>query len=147
MYALKMRLKVIAILYKAIFIIFSVFIAILDLKTGMVPRIAFILALPLFFVLGLLQENYSLVMMIAGFLLGLIVFLLAFFVSGRKLGLADVWYSAIIGLALGPVWWYAAIGCACVVGVLYMLISKRRKIPFIPFMALGSVIVSILDTI
>jgi prepilin signal peptidase PulO-like enzyme (type II secretory pathway) len=65
---------------------------------------------------------------------------LAYFLSGKKLGLADVWYSALIGFVHGLWRWYFAIGIACIIGVVFILISRRRKIPFIPFMAIGSIL-------
>ena len=129
---------------KILFSIFSFAIAVSDLKTGAVLRIVFVFAFPVFFVLYLLSENHlSAVIMLAGALLGLFIFLLTFVISGKRLGLADVWYSALIGLVLGPWLWYAAMFCACIAGIVCILISGRRKIPFIPLMALGSVSVSI----
>jgi len=129
---------------KILFSIFSFAIAVSDLKTGEVTRVAFALAFPLFFVLCLLSGNsHSPLIMLAGALLGLSVFFLTFIVSGKSLGLADVWYSALIGLVLGPLLWYAAMFCACTAGIVYILVSGRRKIPFIPLMALGSVAASI----
>jgi len=129
---------------KILFSIFSLAIAASDLKIGAVPRIAFALAFPVFFVLCLLSGNsHPAVIMLAGALLGLSVFLLTFIISGKKLGLADVWYSALVGLVLGPRLWYAAMFIACIAGIVYILVSRRRKIPFIPLMALGSVVVSI----
>jgi len=129
---------------KILFSIFSFAISVSDLKTGAVPRIAFVFAFPVFFVLCLLSGNsYSATIMLAGALLGLSVFFLAFIISGKNLGLADVWYSALIGLVLGPWWWYEAMFCACIAGIVYIHVSGRRKIPFIPLMALGSVAASI----
>jgi len=126
---------------KALFITFSAAIAAADIKTGKVPRIAFILAFPVFIILTILSdEQLPLWKPIAGGLTGLIIFLLAYFISGKKLGLADVWYSALIGIVLGPWLWYAAIGSACAAGIIYILIFKKRKIPFIPFMAIGSIV-------
>jgi len=129
---------------KVFFSIFSFAVALSDIKTGMVPRIAFVFAFPVFFVLCLLSENpHSPVLLSAGALLGLFVFLLAFAISGKRLlGLADVWYAGLIGLVLGPWRWYAAMFCACGAGIVYMLASKKRKIPFIPLMALGSAAVN-----
>ena len=136
-----------AILSKTLFTVFSFIIAIADIKTGMIPRLAFILAFPVFLALGLLQnETFSILATLAGALLGLIVFLLAYFISRKRLGLADVWYSALIGLVLGPLWWYAAMGFACVIGIIYMFVSRQKKIPFIPLMALGSVTMEIIRT-
>jgi Flp pilus assembly protein protease CpaA len=136
------------IVVKIIFSIFSFTIAVSDLKTGAVPRIAFVFVFPVFFVLCLLSEDsHSALIMLEGALLGLLVFLLAFVISGKRLGLADVWYSALIGLVLGPWLWYAAMFCACIGGILYILGSGRRRIPFIPLMALGSVGVSVFQII
>jgi len=124
--------------------LFSLFIAVADIRTGMVPRAAFIVAFPVFIILkSLLTSNISLLVSIGGSFLGLSVFLLAYYFSGKKLGLADVWYSALIGFVLGPLWWYAAIGLACILGLLYILFSKRHQIPFTPLMALGSVAVGL----
>ena len=133
-------------LFKALFAIFSMIIAGADFKTGVVPRLAFVIAFPLFIILKILSnESLPLWELFAGAVLGLGIFLIAFFISGRKLGLADVWYSALIGLVLGPLWWYLAIGSACITGMIFMLASRRRRIPFIPFMALGSIVVSVIQ--
>jgi len=133
---------IIKIILKILFIIFSAAISAADIKTGKVPRIAFILAFPVFFALTLLADDQlPLWKPFAGCLTGLIVFLLVYFISGKKLGLADVWYSSLVGLILGPWWWYAAMGSACAAGIIYILILKQRRIPFIPFMALGSVVI------
>ena len=138
----------IVVLGKVLFAVFSIIIAAADIKTGKVPRLAFVIAFPFFLVLALLQNEIRLPMtVLAGALLGFLVFLLAYFVSGKKLGLADVWYSALIGLVLGPWWWYAAMGCACVCGIVYIMVSKRRKIPFIPLMAFGSFAMIIIEAI
>jgi len=131
------------ILWKLLFAFFSAAIAAADIKTGKVPRLAFVFAFPVFFILRIpLDERPSYWEPIVGCLAGLCVFLLVFYISGRKLGLADVWYAALIGLVLGPLWWYAAIGGACVAGIIYILVSRQRRIPFIPFMALGGIVVS-----
>jgi prepilin signal peptidase PulO-like enzyme (type II secretory pathway) len=127
-----------AIFVKILFSIFSFAVAVSDIKNGAVPRIAFVFAFPVFFALCLLSGNPHPAAMTAGALLGLVVFLLAFVISGKRLGLADVWYAALAGLVLGPLWWYTAMFCACVAGIVYILVSRRRKIPFLPLMALGS---------
>jgi Flp pilus assembly protein protease CpaA len=124
---------------KILFSIFSFAVAASDVKTGAVPRIAFAVAFPAFFVLCLLSGNpHSVLAMTTGAFLGLGVFLLAFAISGKRLGLADVWYAALAGLVLGPLWWYAAMFCACIAGIVFILVSGRRKIPFLPLMAFGS---------
>jgi len=129
----------------ALFIIFSFLIAFVDLKTGAVPRLAFALAFPIFFALKTILLGWDhLWGSIIGILLGLIIFLAVFFILKGKLGLADVWYSALIGMMLGPWWWYAAVSAACFTGIIYMVFSKKRSIPFIPFMAAGSIMTKII---
>jgi leader peptidase (prepilin peptidase)/N-methyltransferase len=128
------------ILFKVVFVAFSLALAIADIKTGEVPRAAFIAAFPFFFSLRVLEEGFPPVDSIVGLALGFFIFLLIFFISEGKLGLADVWYSALMGLALGPYGWYVASGFASVCGMAFLFLSRRRVIPFIPFMALGSAV-------
>ena len=135
-----------AVVFITLFAIFSALISAVDIKTGMIPRVLFIAAFPLFAALKmLLTEDSPPLVAIGGALPGLVVFLLARYFSGGRLGLADVWYSALIGLVLGPVRWYAAIGLACVLGALYILVSKQQRIPFTPMMALGSITVGFIQ--
>ena len=132
-------------LLKIIFALFSMIIATLDIKTGAVPRFVFIFAFPFFSVFkALLQEGNPLMESAIGILAGLIVFLLAYFFSGRKLGLADVWYSALFGLVLGPWWWYGTIILSCIIGAICILAAKQRQITFIPCMAFASIAMDIL---
>ena len=128
-------------LFKTLFAVFSFIIALQDVKTGMVPRIAFFFAFPFFCALRLLQARpQSPVSIFGGALLGFLIFVSAYLISRKKLGLADVWYSALVGLALGPWRWYAAMSCACLTGIICMFVLKRRQIPFIPLMAVGGII-------
>ena len=134
------------ILIRFLFALFSALISGADIKTLAVPRMAFIIAFPFFIILkALLYKEDLLLESVSGVLAGLIVFLLAWFFSGKRLGLADVWFSSLIGLVLGPWWWYAAIGLSCVAGAIYIMAVKGRQIPFIPCMAFGSIVISILE--
>ncbi|MCL2878839.1 MAG: hypothetical protein FWF29_01220 [Treponema sp.] len=133
-------------LLKILFILFSGIISGADIKTGRIPRTAFVLAFPsFFFLMLLLYEGFDPKGALTGMFTGLAIFGLAYFVSGRKLGLADVWYSALIGMVLGPWRWYGAICCACVSGVLIVVLFKKRLIPFIPCMAMGVIAVFLME--
>jgi len=123
------------------FILFSVIIAFMDIKTGLIPRIAFITAFIMFIILKVVSSSI-LWLSITGAFIGLCVFSLAYFITKKKLGLADVWYSSLTGFVLEPLWWYAATSIACVLGIFFILIFKKQKVPFIPFMAAGGVAVS-----
>lgn len=125
---------------------FSVLITVLDVKTREIPRILFVSAFLLFLTLVILAAYPGIPWIaIAGAAIGLAVFLLAYVLSKKKLGLADVWYSGVIGMVLGPMQWYIAISIACVTGVLFLLLRKKTTIPFTPFMAAGSAAVSLLQ--
>jgi leader peptidase (prepilin peptidase)/N-methyltransferase len=133
-------------LIKIVFFFFSLIISAADIKKGEVPRMIFIIAFVfLLTFIAVMQGRIQLIESIIGFSTGLFIFLLVYFFSGKRLGLADVWYSAIIGLILGPFWWYGAICLACISGVLFCLITKQRQIPFIPFMALGSMVMNFIQ--
>ncbi|MCL2832217.1 MAG: hypothetical protein FWD78_03515 [Treponema sp.] len=124
-----------------LFTLFSAGISAADIKTGAVPRIVFALAFPFFFIIGGLADSVIITTeSAAGLFAGLLVFLTAYFLSGKKLGLADVWYSALIGMVFGLEQWFIAAGYACAAGVILIIISKRKVIPFIPCMAAGSIL-------
>lgn len=124
-----------------LFVLFSLAVSIADIKTGAVPRVAFLAAFACFGALRFLAaESYRPPLApIAGLLLGLAVFVLALMVSGGRLGWADVWYSALIGLVRGPAWWYPSIAVACAAALVFIGITRKRRIPFIPFLAAGSI--------
>ena len=126
---------------KVSFIAFSAIISFSDIKTGAVMRFAFVLAFPFFIMLKIIYKPVHFQNSLIGLLAGLIIFSLVYLLSRKRLGLADVWYSALIGLLFGFWQWYTAIGIACITGIFFILIFKHRKIPFIPFMAIGSILV------
>jgi prepilin signal peptidase PulO-like enzyme (type II secretory pathway) len=125
----------------SIFIVFSLGIAVQDYRTGFLPRPLLWCAGFFFLGIQLLMDKNSLLLPVCGCLLGLGIFLLAFLVSGKKLGLADVWYAGIIGIVTGPLWWYPVIIISCMTAIIYGVCAKKRRFPFIPFMAAGVLIV------
>ena len=133
-------------LFRLFFTFFSVIIAGADIKNGEVPRLAFILAFPVFFIMKfLINGRIMITESIAGAAAGFLVFILAFIITNKKLGLADVWYSALTGMALGTWQWYLSTLFACVTGVfIILIISKnisKKQIPFIPCMAAGNILI------
>jgi prepilin signal peptidase PulO-like enzyme (type II secretory pathway) len=129
--------------FRSIYIILSIYLAYIDIKAGYVSRLLLWGAIGVSCVgQFLLGGNFALLYAILGSILGVVVFFLAFFVSGKKLGLADVWYAGLMGSALGPVWWFPAVFIACFVALIYYAITRSRQpIPFIPCMAIGSILI------
>ena len=81
-----------------------------------------------------------------GAVLGMLLFLLAYYISRKQLGLADVWFSGFIGAFLGIIKWYAAVSIACILALIFFICSrnKRKTCPFIPFLSIGSCIIELL---
>jgi prepilin signal peptidase PulO-like enzyme (type II secretory pathway) len=127
--------------FRGIYIFFSIYLAFLDARTGYLPRLLLWGAIAAsclgqFFLGGKMAGINA----ILGCALGLLIFSLAFFISGKKLGLADVWYAGLLGSVLGPVWWYPAVFAACLAALLFAVTRRRRSVRFIPFMAGGGIL-------
>jgi prepilin signal peptidase PulO-like enzyme (type II secretory pathway) len=131
-------------MYKAVVLyslygLFSLYVSLADIKTGFIPRPLMLWAIVFFIILKSLFFGVSgFRTALLGGLAGSLVFLGVFFWSRKKLGLADVWYACIMGVILGPFRWYQAISAACAAGLCFMILFRRRSVPFIPFMAAGN---------
>ena len=75
-----------------------------------------------------------------GAVLGILLFLLAYYISKKQLGLADIWFSGFTGAFLGIVKWYAAISIGCIVALIFFMCNKNKgkALPFIPFLSVGA---------
>ena len=75
-----------------------------------------------------------------GAALGILLFSLAYYISKKRLGLADIWFSGFIGAFLGIVKWYAAVSIACILALLFFICgrNKQKTLPFIPFLSIGA---------
>ena len=126
------------------FLLFSIFISYLDIKQGSVMRIYFLIAFIIIFLQKIFfLQSENLIPSFFALFTGLILFGLAYFISKKKLGLADVWYSGLIAFVFGIRLWYNAIIIACLLGLFFILFFRKQKIPFIPFMTIGSIILTI----
>jgi hypothetical protein len=134
----RIGIKVLSAVLYLPFILFSLIISVQDVLTGAVSRLSLWAALLAALLLqGLVKAGLPL-SALAGGLVGIAVFSLAFFLSGRRLGLADLWYAGLMGIVFGPLWWHAAIAFACLYALVFFLFSHHRSLPFIPFMTAGS---------
>ena len=60
--------------------------------------------------------------------------------SKNKMGLADVWYAAVSAETLSFFAWHKAMFLSCIFAGVYMVSAHKYKVPFIPFMSLGCII-------
>ncbi|MBV5330338.1 MAG: prepilin peptidase [Chlorobium sp.] len=123
-----------------LFIIYSVVLSFLDLRRGVIPRpLQMWGALLFLFLQFFLDRGTFFHSALAGAVLGLLIFTLVALIARKKLGIADVWYAAGIGIVLGPFRWYGAVFCACGLALATFFITRQKRLPFIPFMAAGAI--------
>lgn len=152
------------IFFLAGFIAVSIPLAVSDIKTRTVSRNASIIALLLMTMPSvLLPDLMGTVASVAVIAAAVLVFEAVRLITGKKLGLADVFYSGTMAAFLGGQKWLAACGMACVSGALFLLLrhamqkksagtdsetlpaGMNQPIPFIPFLACSSVLVEIIS--
>ncbi len=135
-----------SIVFLATFIIFSVPASIIDIKQKRIPD--WIVFPGIAVLLGLRAFSFGdpvikiLLEMIAGFL---ILFGIRLFTKG-KLGMGDVKFAALMGIFIGFPGWFVATGLASLLGLIFAVlglfsgrINKNTKIPFAPFLTVGSI--------
>lgn len=113
-----------------------------DLRTRRIPD--GLLGCGLIFTLLLTADLRSAV---CGGVVGLAAFWTVRSISGGKLGMGDVKYSAYIGSVVGPGGWWSAVALAAGGALLYALLSGRPgkqaadgSIPFAPFLSAGALL-------
>jgi prepilin signal peptidase PulO-like enzyme (type II secretory pathway) len=132
---------ILTIFYSAFFF-FSVFVSVSDIKTGKVSRSLMLVTAVILFILKYMVCGQSMLLLtVLGCVIGLLVFLLAYYCSRKKLGLADVWFAGIMGIVLGAIYWYPAVFIACILTIISMIFMRKKSLPFLPFLAVGAWIV------
>jgi leader peptidase (prepilin peptidase) / N-methyltransferase len=76
---------------------------------------------------------------------GPVLFFIVYFLTHGKLGMGDIKYSALMGVFTGLPGLFVAIGLASILGLLFAvagltlgIFHLKTKIPFAPFLSLGS---------
>lgn len=143
----------------------AIYLSILDIKTQKIPRLYSYIFVGFSILGGFFVTRSPLSTIIAGFL-GFGLFFLVRKITKNKLGLADCFFSSGIGFFFGFEVWLAISIVACVVAFIkfiHFLIAKqilkdtnrcndyaenlKPFIPFIPCMALWTIIISFFEII
>ena len=115
----------------------SIRISIIDIKTHFIQNIDLILLfsiLLIFFKINLQIGSIN-----------FLIYLIIYFLTGRKLGFGDVKLSFILGLAFQSILTLIyAINLSWAMGGVWALLSKQRKIAFAPWMLTGAFLAEIL---
>ena len=141
-----------------VLIIFLVPIAAIDFEKRIVPN-KLLLAMTGIRVVLLVGDMLAypayrwelLVSAFAGMTIGFLVFLLAYFLSRKSIGLGDVKLIAVIGLYLGSsLIWSAMVGGLLLSGIYSCIqlirkkVSMKDAIPLAPFLSAGTIIIILL---
>jgi len=131
----------------AIFSAFALPITFFDLREMRIPDLLSIGGILVVSALDLLFLKEPPFAVLCSALLGFAVFMFIRLVTGGKMGMGDVKYSAFIALCVGLRPWLAMIAIASVTGLacgLYLVrfrgMPRTTRIPFAPFMTLGAYI-------
>jgi len=147
-------------LLRLLFLAYLILVALIDTKQHRIPWITNLIGIPIALSVGF--SRAGLVMSIIGGVSNGIFFLALYFLGkktayfarrsadGVPLGLGDVLFSGILGLALGFPGSYLGVLGGSLLGLAFILIlwivgklkgDKVRAIPYAPFLALGTWIV------
>jgi len=128
------------------FIMFSIPASVIDIKQKRIPD--WIVFPGIVVLLGLRAFSFRdpiikiIVEMLAG---SLFFFGIRLFTKG-KLGMGDVKFAALMGVFIGFPGWFIATGLASILGLLFAVLglffgktNKNTRIPFAPFLTVGSI--------
>jgi hypothetical protein len=122
--------------YSLLFLI-SVKISVVDIKTHFIHNLDLSL---LFLILNLFFE-----ISIENGLLNFLIYLIIYFISRKQLGFGDVKLALILGCSYQSVFTLmCAINISWVMGGVWALLSKQRRIAFAPWMLSGACFAKIL---
>ena len=134
-------------------LIFSVWLSIYDVNNFSVPLWGLILGTVGLLVLRIIFFiNTIYLYLISAAILTLIYFLVKLITHG-KLGTGDILFGLFQGLGFRPQFIWICLAVEAVIGLIFFLIrhfhkgnsSESKKMPFIPFMALGLLVSFIID--
>lgn len=128
-----------------IFLILSVTVSVIDIRTKIIPDWIVITGIILLTGFRIIFFGDLLSIISLKIITGPLLFLTVYFLTQRKLGIGDIKYSALIGVFVGLPGLFVTIGLASIMGLIFAVIGLaignihlKTKIPFAPFLTLGS---------
>lgn len=115
----------------------SIRISIIDIKTHFIQNIDLILLFSILLIFFKINLQIGSIYFL--------IYLIIYFLTGRKLGFGDVKLSFILGLAFQSILTLIyAINLSWAMGGVWALLSKQREIAFAPWMLAGAFLAEIL---
>lgn len=134
----------------SIFFVFSILILIIDIKYLIIPDVCLLV---LFFGLMMIDFFFCKEKIFYYFISALVaffIFFIVYLITKKGMGLGDVKYSFVIGYFLGIEKWIFAILLACICGIILFCVgihlfkwTKIKKLPFAPFLSVGSLAIGV----
>ena len=137
---------------------FMLVLAVIDHEKSIVPNKLLVVMLVIRAVLLVIEVavypvywKEKMISAVGGMLVGLILFLLAYVLSRKSIGLGDVKLAAVLGwyLGLSLIWWDLVAGLLLagiysVVQLARKKLSMKDSIPLVPFLAAGTILILLL---
>jgi len=122
-------------------------VVIFDLREKRIPDLYVLPGICIFLIKRIAESEFPIYTIIITGAVGFIFIFFLSVLSRGKIGVGDAKLSALIALALGLKLWMAAIFIASFTGVVFALVmialrkmSWKTRLPFAPFLALGSMV-------
>ena len=137
---------------------FMLVLAVIDHEKSIVPNKLLVAMLVIRAVILVIEVSVypvywkeKMISAVGGMLVGLILFLLAYVLSRKSIGLGDVKLAAVLGwyLGLSLIWWDLVAGLLLagiysVVQLARKKLSMKDSIPMVPFLAAGTILILLL---
>ena len=130
-----------------VFIVFALLLALvmIDFKYMAVPDSLNLLALALAVIQPNIIDSIQYALMAAGGLT-LLRYYLSYFLNREAMGEGDIIVAGTMGALLGFPLFFYALFLSAILAIIPSLVAKDKMVPFVPFLAIASFIVYILDT-
>lgn len=130
-----------------VFITFSLLVALvmIDFQYMAVPDSINLLALALAVINPHVLASIEYAFMAAGGL-ALLRYYLSYFLNKEAMGEGDIIVAGTMGALLGFPHFFYALFLSAILAIIPSLLSKNRAVPFVPFLAMATLIVYLLDT-
>lgn len=128
-----------------LFLLFAIPVALIDIREYRIPDFLTFGGIVAFVVLKVLWNEESLPLLALECVAGFAALWLVRRLTRGQLGLGDAKFSAFIAVTPGFQWWFAALFAASLLGILcagvligILKVDRRMKVPFAPFLTLGT---------
>lgn len=130
-----------------VFAVFTLLLALvmIDFKYMEIPDSLNLLALALAVINPMVLDSIQNALMAAGGLT-LLRYYLTYFLNKEAMGEGDIIVAGTMGALLGFPLFFYALFIAALLAIVPSLMAKNRAVPFVPFLAIGTLIVYLFDT-